>query len=41
MEDSDLCYQGTIRLAAGTLLKAKAFKEGWMPSKTGVLKIGE
>jgi bifunctional UDP-N-acetylglucosamine pyrophosphorylase/glucosamine-1-phosphate N-acetyltransferase len=42
MEDGDgMCYQETIRLAAGTLLKAKAFKEGWMPSKPGVLKIGD
>lgn len=39
--ETSLHYQGTLRLARGTLLKAKAFKEGWMPSKTGVRKIGE
>lgn len=39
--ENDRCYQETLRLAAGTILKAKAFKEGWLPSKTGVLKVGE
>ncbi|NLM37663.1 MAG: bifunctional UDP-N-acetylglucosamine diphosphorylase/glucosamine-1-phosphate N-acetyltransferase GlmU [Firmicutes bacterium] len=39
--ETSLRYQGTLFLAKGTLLKAKAFREGWMPSKTGVRKIGE
>ena len=34
-------YQEPLRLKAGTILKTKAFKEGWLPSKTGHRKIGE
>jgi len=39
--EEGLCYQEPLNLAEGTTLKAKAFKEGWLSSKTGVLKIGE
>ena len=39
--EKGLRFQDTLRLKAGIILKAKAFKEGWLPSKTGVLKIGE
>lgn len=34
-------YHQPLILRAGTLLKVKAFKEGWNPSKTVVVKIGE
>jgi len=39
--EESLSYQGPLCLKEGTVLKAKAFKEGWLPSKTGILKIGE
>jgi acetyltransferase-like isoleucine patch superfamily enzyme len=39
--EESLCYEQSLCLEAGTVLKAKAFKEGWIPSKTVSLKIGE
>ena len=35
-----LCYRQPLLLTEGTILKAKAFKEGWCPSKTMTIKIG-
>ncbi|NLY91486.1 MAG: bifunctional UDP-N-acetylglucosamine diphosphorylase/glucosamine-1-phosphate N-acetyltransferase GlmU [Firmicutes bacterium] len=39
--EESLSYQGQLCLEEGTVLKAKAFKDGWLPSKTRILKVGE
>jgi len=39
--EESLSYQEPLCLKEGTILKARAFKEGWLPSKIGALKVGE
>ena len=40
-EEGNRYYHQPLLLPAGTILKAKAFKEEWLPSKTVMIKIGE